>query len=191
MADDVKATNRDDVSLSEKLDDLYELIDGIEVAMLTTRRPDGHLVSRAMQTQERRGASELWFVTNVHSHKLDELANDPHVNLAYYRDRTREWVSVSGTASVSQDRTRIHELYDASWKPWFPEEGGANDGSADDPRMALVLVKPHAVVYTKKDRPMPMVLFELGKAMLTGDAPDVADVRQVSEGELRQGDARA
>ena len=53
MADDVKATNRDDVSLSEKLDDLYELIDGIEVAMLTTRRPDGHLVSRAMQKEAR------------------------------------------------------------------------------------------------------------------------------------------
>jgi len=36
-----------------------------------------------------------------------------------------------------------------------------------------------------------MVLFELGRAMLTGDAPRVADVREVSEGELRQGDARA
>ena len=34
------------------VDDLYALIDGIEVAMLTTRRPDGQLVSRAMPTHQ-------------------------------------------------------------------------------------------------------------------------------------------
>ena len=43
-----KATDRarDAAPLGKKLDELYELIDGIEIAMFTTRRPDGHLVSR-------------------------------------------------------------------------------------------------------------------------------------------------
>jgi tRNA C32,U32 (ribose-2'-O)-methylase TrmJ len=45
MADKATAKNRDDVvSTEKKLDDLYELIDGIEIAMFTTRRADGHLV---------------------------------------------------------------------------------------------------------------------------------------------------
>ena len=30
--------------------------------------------------------------------KLRDLAADPHVNLSYYKDRTREWVSVAGLA---------------------------------------------------------------------------------------------
>jgi hypothetical protein len=30
---------------------------------------------------------------------------------AYYKDRTREWVSVSGLATISRDRERIRELY--------------------------------------------------------------------------------
>src|SRR3712207_3811485 len=99
MTNDAKERNRDEaVPLEKKLDDLYALIDGIEVAMFTTRRPDGSLVSRPMQVQERSEGTDLWFVTNVESHKLDELAHDRHVNLAFYRDRTREWVSVSGTA---------------------------------------------------------------------------------------------
>ena len=78
-----------------EIDKLFEQIDDIEIAMMTTRRPDGHLSSRAMATQKRAGGADLWFVTLEGSGKLDEIAFDPHVNLSYYKDRTREWVSVS------------------------------------------------------------------------------------------------
>lgn len=185
MTDDTARKNRDDdVPAQKKLDDLYDLIDGIEVAMMTTRRPDGSLVSRAMQTQARRAHADLWFVTDVESHKLAELARDPHVNLSYYRDRTREWVSVSGRALLTQDRDLIHGLYKPDWKIWFADQGGERNGGPDDPRLALILVSADSVVYSKKDRPAPMVLFELAKSMVTGSAPKVADVRHVSEREL-------
>ena len=116
---DAMDRDRDDVPLAKKLDDLYALIEGIEIAMFTTRRPDGRLVSRPMATQTQAEGTDLWFVTDVESNKLDELEFDPNVNLAYYRDRTREWVSVSGTATISQDRRAIHELYRKDWKAWF------------------------------------------------------------------------
>ena len=186
MADDVMEKNRDEVPLQQKLDDLYALIDGIDVAMLTTRRADGHLVSRAMQTQARRAHADLWFVTDVDSHKLDELATDPHVNVAYYKDRTREWVSVSGTAILSRDRDLVRGLYKPDWKAWFPDEGGARDGGPDDPRIALILVEAHSVVYSKKDRPAIVAAFEIARAMLGGGAPKVADLREVSAEELRR-----
>src|SRR5215216_1232088 len=124
MADKAVQKNTDEsVPTEKKLDDLYELIDGIEIAMFTTRRADGHLVSRPMQTQERTSGVDLWFMTNVEAHKLDDLMNDPHVNLAYYKDRSREWVSVSGLATVSRDRQKIAELYAPDWKFWFPDDG--------------------------------------------------------------------
>jgi hypothetical protein len=50
-----------------------------------------------------------------HTGKLRDIAHDPHVNLAYYTDRTREWISVSGLATISRDRQKIHELYAADW----------------------------------------------------------------------------
>jgi general stress protein 26 len=185
MADDVMEQNRDDAPTEKKLDDLYKLIDGIETAMMTTRRPDGQLVSRAMQTQQRRAHADLWFVTDRESNKLEELAHDPHVNLAYYRDRTREWVSVSGRAILTRDRDLVHGLYKADWKAWFPDQGGERDGGPDDPRIALILVEADSVVYSKKDRPMPAVLFQIVKAMVTGSAPKVADVRRLDGEELR------
>jgi general stress protein 26 len=175
----------DTPSLSKKLDDLYELIDGIEIAMFTTRRPDGHLVSRPMATQTQAEGSDLWFVTDIESHKLDELEFDPHVNLAYYRDRTREWVSVSGTATISRDRRAIHELYRPDWKAWFGDEGGERNSGPDDPRFALILVDVESVTYLKVDKPRPVVLFEVVKGMVTGSRPDIGEERQVSGAEIK------
>jgi general stress protein 26 len=171
-------------STDKNLKDLYELIDGIATAMFTTRRPDGQLVSRPMATQTQAEGTDLWFVTDVESHKLDELESDPHVNLAYFRDRTKEWVSVSGIALVSQDRKAIKELYRPDWKIWFGDEGGARDGGPDDPRLALILVDVQSVTYLKQDKPRPVVLFELVKAFVTGKRPDLGEVRQVDEAEL-------
>lgn len=178
--------DRQDAPLTKKLDELYSLIDGIKVAMFTTRRPDGQLVSRPMATQTQAQGSDLWFVTEVESNKLDELAFDPHVNLAYYRDRTREWVSVSGTATISQDRRAIHELYQKDWKAWFGDEGGARDGGPDDPRLALVLVDVESVVYLKVDKPQPVVLFEVVKGMITGTPPNVGVQRELTGEEVHR-----
>ena len=188
MADKAVARNTDDaVSTEKKLDELYELIDGIEVAMLTTRRADGHLVSRPMQTQERETGLDLWFMTNVETHKLDDLMADPHVNLAYYKDRSREWVSVAGLATVSTDQDLVRELYKPDWKAWLGDEGGNRDGSANDPRIALILVETESVTYMKVTKPRPVVLFEVARAMVTGAPPKVGTIRTVTERELDRG----
>ena len=186
---DATDKNRDnEVPLGKKLDDLYELIDGIETAMLTTRRHDGSLVSRAMQTQRRTAGADLWFMTNLESEKFEELAVDPHVNVSYFRDRTREWVSVSGHAILSRDRDVIDALYKPDWKAWLGDQGdGVRDGGTRDPRIVLVLVEADSVVYSKNDRPMPLALFQVVKGMITGEPPKVADLREIGADELRRG----
>jgi general stress protein 26 len=185
---DATAKNRDEqVPLEKKLDDLYELIDGIETAMITTRRADGSLVSRAMQTQRRTSGTDLWFMTNIESEKFEELALDPHVNVSYYRDRTREWVSVSGHAILSQDRDLIEALYKPDWKAWLGDTGdGRRDGGPRDPRIVLILVETDSVVYSKNDRPMPLALFQVVRGMITGEPPKVANLRELDATELRR-----
>jgi general stress protein 26 len=184
---DSSTGEREDAPVAKKLDELYELIDGIEIAMLTTRRADGRLVSRPMATQTQAEGDDLWFVTDVESDKLDELAFDPQVNLAYYRNDTREWVSVSGTATVSIDRQRIRELYQEDWKAWFGDDGGVRDGGPDDPRLALIRVEIHSVIYMKADKPKPLVLFELAKAKVTGKPASLGTQRRLSGEDIRRG----
>ena len=96
--------------MKQELEKLYDHVDDIEVAMMTTRRADGHLQSRAMATQKRAEGADLWFVTLEGTRKLRDLADDRHVNLSYYKDRTREWISVSGIATVTNDRETAAEL---------------------------------------------------------------------------------
>lgn len=167
--------------MSDQLSLLFEHIDDIEIAMLTTRRADGHLESRAMATQKRSSGADLWFVTTEGSRKLRDIAADPHVNLSYYKDRTREWVSVSGIASISRDRAKVRDLYAADWKAWFPDEGDARHGTPDDPRMVLIGVDVHAAVFLEVNKPQPVVLFEVMKGWLTGEMPDVGEMHRIEK----------
>jgi general stress protein 26 len=171
---------------SKKIDELYDLIEGIETAMFTTRRPNGQLISRPMATQDRIEGADLWFVTDATTHKLDELSLDPHVNCAYYNNRSHEWVSVSGVAHVSRNRARIRQLYKEDWKKWFGDEGGERDGGPTDPRIALIMVEADFASYMKVNKSRPIILFEVLKGMVTGSRPSVGDVREISGAELME-----
>lgn len=170
----------------KKLSELYELIEDIEIAMMTTRSPDGRLVTRPMETQTQAATTngDLWFVTSIETHKVEEIVADPNVSLGYYDNSSREWVSVSGLATITQDRAKIRELYQDDWAMWFPNEGGSRDGSADDPRLALIFVDAESVHYMKSKFSQPRVLFEIAKGYVSGEMPDVGREETLSESEL-------
>jgi general stress protein 26 len=159
----------------KNLEELFNLIEKIETAMFTTRRPDGRLVSRPMATQKRDPIADLWFVADIESHKMDELESDHNVNLSYFDTRSREWVSVSGTARISPDRGEIRARYRPDWKIWFGAVDDVRDGGPDDPRLALILVEADTVIYMKREKSRPMVLFELAKGAITGERPDLGE----------------
>jgi len=177
---------------SETVNRLYELIDDIETAMLVTRRADGSLVSRPMANQERATGADFWFAAEDGSDKVEEIRADPQVNLTYYKDRTREWVSIAGTAEVSNDREKIRQLYKPDWKFWFagiaPDDPKA--GTAEDPRIVLIGVRASSARYMTNDKPQPVVLFEVAKAMVTGRRPEMGEVHEVSGEAIRRGDPR-
>ena len=165
--------------MDNDIEKFYSMIDDIEIAMMTTRRSDGHLRSRAMANQRRAAGADLWFVTCDGTAKLQDLSQDPHVNLTYYRESSREWVSVSGTATISTDRAKIRELYAADWKVWFPDEGDSRHGTPDDPRMVLIGVQVHAAEFLEVNKPKPVVLYEVVKGWLTGTQPDVGEMHKI------------
>lgn len=166
--------------MKSELEKLYAAIESSETAMMTTRRADGHLRSRAMANQKQAEGADLWFVARDGTAKLTDLKHDQHVNLTYYRDSSRQWVSVSGTAIVSRDRAKIHELYAPDWKIWFPEEGDARHGTPDDPRMVLIGVKVHAAEFLEVNS-RPVILYEMVKGWLTGSEPEFGEMHELVE----------
>ncbi|MEO8879661.1 MAG: pyridoxamine 5'-phosphate oxidase family protein [Gemmatimonadaceae bacterium] len=174
----------DNVSPAKKIEELYSLVEGIDIAMLTSRNFDGTLVSRPMSTQEKRPRVDFWFVTSTETHKVDEIAAQPEVNLAYYNNKSREWVSVSGTARIVSDRDLIRTLYKPDWKAWFGDEGGDRNGGPNDPRLVLIEVEAHEATFLKSNQPRAVQLFKVAKALLTGEPPKIGDMRHVGKKEL-------
>jgi len=134
-----------------------------------------------MANQKRADGADLWFVTSEGTAKLDDLAHDPHLNLAYYKDGSKEWISVSGRATVSRDRATIRQLYAPDWKLWFPDEGDPRHGTVDDPRFVLIGVRVHAAEFLEVNKPRPVMVFELVKGWLTGTEPDLGEMHVLAE----------
>lgn len=156
----------------EKMQEFQKLVDGFDLAMLVTHADDGALVSRMMATQKRRDGVDMWFVATATDEKIDEIMQNPEVNVAYANNSSRDWVSVSGTATINKDRALIRELYKPDWKAWFPDEGGDKNGGPDDPRIALIDVDAHRVTYFNNTDSKPVALFKVLRAMATGNPPD-------------------
>jgi len=104
---------------------LNELIKGIEVAILTTIRPDGTLHSCPMAAHEADLAGALWFISGNNTEKVEAVKTSQRVNLSFADHSGQRYVSVSGFCELVRDHVKAKELWHPSYTSWFP--GGLND----------------------------------------------------------------
>ena len=144
---------------------LQDLLQDFGVAILVTRTPEGHLRGRPMALAEVEPGGTIWFVTDRHAGKVDELQRDDHVAVTMQSKTT--FVSLSGRAATVDDRAKLGRLWKVEWKAWFP-------GGQDDPNIVLLRVDGHAGEYWDNSGTSGLkYLIEAGKAILTGSRPDV------------------
>lgn len=121
-----------------ELEKLIDLVKSFDQAMFVTRAKTGELRSRPMQIVATKPDGSMVFVTGLHTEKVDEIRGDHDVNVAM-QDGKR-FVSISGKATVDNDRDRIGLYHDKSWDIWFPE-------GKDDPNIALIDLAPEMAEY--------------------------------------------
>ena len=90
---------------------------------------------RPMSVREVDDEGNLWFLSADDSHKNAELQADSHVELFFQGSPHADFLHLSGTASVTTDRARIHQLWDPFIATWFT-------GGKDDPRITAIRVTP-------------------------------------------------
>lgn len=147
---------------SDEMARLGEIVDDFEHAMLVTRSEEGELRARPMRIVAQRPGGTVVFVTHRADEKVDEIASSPEVSVTL-QDGKR-FVSLSGTASVDDDRDRIGRFFDASWEPWFP-------GGARDPDIRLIDVTPtHAEYWDGSGLERLTFLFAAAKAVAKGES---------------------
>ena len=124
----------------DSLDKLGKLIEGNDIAMLTTRIGDGRLISRPLRMQELDGDGALWFITDRNSHKAEEIRLQPQVNASFASADHNTYVSIAGRASVIFDKARLLDLWKPAMMVFYPK-------GVDDPDLCLLRVQAESAEY--------------------------------------------
>lgn len=174
--------------MAEQLDDFYKLTDGNRISLLITNR-DGNIVSRAMAVSKRDGP-DFYYLANINSSKIADIKSESQVNISFFNTSDKSWVSVSGTATISQNDPKIREFYSPIVSAWFGDLGdGIHSGNADDPRMALISVKTQRVSYYLSTKGKLARMADMAKAVSLGQVAQTGLLRELS-GDVLEG-ARA
>lgn len=155
-----------------------ELVKEIKFAMLTTLCADGTLHSRPMSTLQMDEDGNLWFFTGRNSTKIQDIDEQCQVNVAYARSDKQDYLSVTGTAEVVQDRKKMEALWTPWLKPWF------QDG-LDDPNLILLKVRIDEADYWDAPGSAVKRLYGLSKGALTGNTDALGDTGHVSNPSMR------
>jgi general stress protein 26 len=165
-----------DKQLDEK--DVWTAIKSVRIAMLTTQ-DEAELVSRPMSSLARPEDGCIYFVTRMNA-KVGELGQQTPVNLAYADTGKNLYVSVSGTATTSQDREKLRELWSMWVEAWLPE-------GPDAPDVALVTVVPeHAKIWDSTSSRL-VYAGKVIKAVATQRPPDGGSVAEVEMSSAQAG----
>ena len=152
--------------------ELWERIEKVRPAMMTTAESDGAFRSRPMWTQGDDFHGSLWFFVSDDGPLARELERDPRVGLSYAAPDEDLYVSVSGRAALVQDRAKADELWNTFAQAWFP-------GGVDDPHLGLLRVEVDQAQYWEDKKPKVLQFAEILVGAVTGRPPKSGDERKL------------
>ena len=155
---------------NDDLDRVWRLIDKISFCMLSTL--DGEDIrARPMAAHASRQENTIYFLADADSAKDEEVARNPHVGLAFADAGDQKYVSVTGTAQVSNDRAKIKELWSTWAKAWW--------SGPEDPSIRLLKVTPRDAQYW--DSPGTVMSYvKMLAATVSSSRPAVGDSGKVT-----------
>lgn len=155
---------------ARNVDRVWELMKKIGFAMLVTR--DGEkLRARPMSAYPEREENAIYFLTDARHHKDEEVTRNTSVNLSFADAGSQKYISVTGSAAVSNDRAKVKELFSTAAKAWWD--------SADDPNIHVLKVTPDDAEFW--DTPGSVISYaKMAVAAATGTRPNIGDNRKVS-----------
>jgi general stress protein 26 len=153
-------------------DRVWDIIEKVGVCMLTTQFAGG-LRARPLEVRPDRDSGLIFFVTDVHSAKEDEIGAAPDVGLVFIDPDGKAYLSITGHARVIRDaaKTKVHwRKTDEVWWPCGPT----------DPDVCLLRIKPLTAELWDGPASAAVATFELAKARLTGEEPRLGENRKVT-----------
>ncbi len=125
--------NHKDLSGTEGIKKIKELIEKASSCFFCTNTGKMPFSSRPMEVQKTDDEGILYFLSSNDSHKNQEIMANSQVQLFFQGDPHSDFLTLSGQASITEDKEIIKELWNPMLKTWFTE-------GIDDPRISVIKV---------------------------------------------------
>jgi general stress protein 26 len=164
------------MSSPEQKEKIWSFIKDIKVGMLTEH--DGQdLRSRPMHLVQDDYDGTIWFfIKHDNGRVYAHQQKNKQVCLSFCDHENNVHVSLSGETSLCLDKELIERLWSPFAAAWFPE-------GKDDPNLALLEIKIHKGEYWDSKSNMFAQLYEIAKANLTDEKPDMGENKKFGKHE--------
>jgi general stress protein 26 len=158
-------------STADRREHFLSLLKQFETVMLVTLNSEHEFHGRPMAVAAVEPDGRLWFLTGKDTGKVHEIEVDSHAYLTA-QEGNSAFLTLSGRASLIDDREKVQELWDEGFKVWFP-------GGKDDPNIELISILPEAGEYWDTTGGHKVkYLWEAAKAYVSGTVPDIDEPGQ-------------
>lgn len=155
---------RADRSRAEHLSKLLEILQAADTVVLNTCAATGGIAGRPMALADRDDDGTIYLTTAIGSTKAIEIAADPHISVSIQTGKGI--VVLEGLAKLTQDRDMIAQLWQDSWRVWYPE-------GQTSPSIAIIVIEPtHATYWDTSFAHGLSFLWRAVKARLRGEPLD-------------------
>ncbi|WP_194757237.1 pyridoxamine 5'-phosphate oxidase family protein [Aliidiomarina indica] len=155
------------MSSPEHKQKIWKLIKDIKVGMLVTL--DGEMPrARPMHLVQDEYDGTLWFFTPRSAEKTSETKQDNDVSLTFADPKNGVYVSMSGTARLTQDRELIDKYWNSFVGAWFPN-------GKEDPEVAMLEVDIQFGEHWLADENKLFQLFEIARANIKDETPNLGE----------------
>lgn len=148
----------------DQLGTVTEIMRETHIAVLTYVSEAGGLVSVPMATQQFEHPGTTWFLTEL-GDKTRAIQTDPRVNVSY--SSKAGWVSLTGTARVSDDRDKLRALWDAGAEAFLT-------GGPDNADNVLLEIDASTAEFWESPGKVSAA-FQLAKGLVSDARPDMGD----------------
>ena len=139
-----------------------KLIKEIKFTMMTTiSESDGSLKSRPLTLQQVEFDGDLWFFCRKSSELVHQIQANPNVNLSFSDPKDSSYISACGHGIIVDDTGKEKELWNAFYKPWFPE-------GLEDPELCLIKVTVESADYWESPSSKIVTMVNFAKNILSG-----------------------
>jgi general stress protein 26 len=157
------------LTTADATDRIWELAKDIDICMFATW--DGEYArARPLSARVFREENAIYFLVNDDGAKNEQLLKNPKVTLTWSDNSHYKYVTIYGSAALTNDREKIAELWEKTDAAWWD--------SPDDPDIRLITIKPHEAELW--DSPgLVVATVKMVVAAVTGAKPSVGSNKKV------------